>query len=186
MATPLIAPLGLARSYIVSWILSELLVIAAVAISSKWLMDVYFADLRISEISDPPIFRYLFAFTFYPVLLAIKFTQMAPLVLLGITGYLRYEMRRRYVLAGLYLALTFVKPHLLILVYLAVLLRREWRVIASAAALFISFCAFAVFKDHVVFREYFDLITSVYPRIAPAGNFAGIRSLLQPLETYWI
>src|SRR5438270_648750 len=67
---PVIAPLGYMRSYITSWLLWIAVLTACAAISSRMLMDMYFGALEIPEISHPRSYRYLFAFTFYPVLLS--------------------------------------------------------------------------------------------------------------------
>ena len=64
-------------------------------------MDLYFADLSIPEITDTVFYRSLFAFTFYPVLLALKFSQTASLLLLGVGGFLYFIRRERPILAGL-------------------------------------------------------------------------------------
>src|SRR6184192_2323200 len=69
-----------------------------VALSSRLLMDVYFDELRIPEISDTAFYRCLFAFTFYPVLLCFKFAQTAPLMLLGLAGFLWFATRNRPVI----------------------------------------------------------------------------------------
>src|SRR5205823_3347134 len=109
------APLGLAKSYSLAWLIWTLALAAVVAWSSRLLMDVYFDELRIPEISDTVFYRCLFAFTFYPVLLSFRFAQLAPLMLLGLGGFLYFEVKGRPVWAGVMLALTLIKPHLLYL-----------------------------------------------------------------------
>src|SRR5205814_8381726 len=114
---PLIAPIGLITSYPFAWIIWIVVLIAALAISSRLMMDVYFGELRISEISDTVFYRCLFAFTFYPVLLSLRYAQTAPLMLLGIAGFLYFDERGRTVLAGAFLSLTLIKPQLLYLLW---------------------------------------------------------------------
>ena len=136
-ALPLIAPIGLINSYALGCLLWMIILIAAVAWSSRLLMDVYFDELRIPEISDTTFYRCLFAFTFYPVLLCLRYAQTAPLMLLGTAGFLYFDKKARPVIAGMFMALTLVKPQLLYLVWLALLLRsiqkRQWKILASAA-----------------------------------------------------
>ena len=45
--------------------------------------------------------------------------QMSILLLLGVAGFLHFATRRRDVLAGLFLALTAAKPHVVYLVWIA-------------------------------------------------------------------
>ena len=110
---------------------------AVVALSSRLLMDVYFDELRIPEISDTAFYRCLFAFTFYPVLLCFKFAQTAPLMLLGLAGFLWFGSRNRSVIAGASLSLTLIKPQLFYLIWIALVLGslppRRWKILASAA-----------------------------------------------------
>src|SRR5690242_16624694 len=101
-----LAPLGFLNSYVLGWFLWFTILVASVAIGSKFLMDTYFDDLEIPEISTPRSYRYLFAFTFYPTLYALKCTQLSPLVFLGVAGFLRWHTRERRIIAALFLFLT--------------------------------------------------------------------------------
>jgi len=183
---PLIAPLGWMHSYLLAWLFSITLLIAAVAVASRLLMDIYFRDIEISEISHPAFYRYLFAFSFYPVLLALKFTQMAPVLLLGMAGFAFFEMRKRAFLAGLCLCVTLLKPQLFLLIWIAVILQRRWNALASAGFISMFLSSIAVFQDHHIFGEYLELMAGSYPRIVLSGIFAGLRSALQPHDTYWL
>src|SRR5690348_13077999 len=60
---PLIAPLGLVSSYSLAWIVWMTILVLVLAISSRLLMDLYFQDLRIPEVSDTWFHRSLFVFT---------------------------------------------------------------------------------------------------------------------------
>lgn len=182
----IIAPLGFAQSYVLSWIVTISLLIASVAIASKLLMDVYFRDIKISEVSDPSGYRYLFAFTFYPVLLALKFTQMAPLLLLGVAGFIYFEKKEKRGAAGLFLALTLLKPHLFLLIWLALLLRREWKVVASAVAPIAALTAISLWRYPQVFHSYRELMSSPFPSIAMSGILSGVRDLFRSRSTFWI
>jgi hypothetical protein len=139
-AIPLVAPLGFFHSYTAAWLVWFLVMGACVALSSWMLMDLYFGNIRIPEISASVTHRALFAFTFFPTLLCLQFGQIAPLVLLGVTGFLWFEERNSPVLAGMALALTAVKPHLVYLVWIAVIVMgaRRWRTITAAGAVIIA------------------------------------------------
>lgn len=152
-------------------------------------MDIYFGDLDIPEISHPRSYRFLFAFTFYPVLLGLKFVQLGPLMLLGLAGFLRFE-ERRPILAGLFLSLTLLKPQLLCLIWIAVILhsvrRRRWSTLICSFADILLFSAITLAVDQRAMREYWSLMIGPFPKIVLSGILGGVRSALQPYDTYWL
>ena len=132
-ALPLILPLSLFTSYALAWTIWVSVLIATVAFSSRLLMDIYFGELRIPEVTDTSFNRCLFAFTFYPILLCLQYAQTTPFILLGLAGFLFFDSKNRPFAAGVLLSLTLIKPQLLFLVWLAVLLRaiqsRQWKLL---------------------------------------------------------
>jgi len=189
-ALPLIAPIGLTNSYALGCLLWMIVLIAAVAYSSRLLMDVYFDELRIPEISDTTFYRCLFAFTFYPVLLCLRYAQTAPLMLLGVAGFLYFDKKTRRILAGMFMALTLIKPQLLYLVWLALLLRciqkRQWKILASAAAFVALLSAIALLINPHSFQQYRELTKTPYLQAYASGVTAGIRKLFGGIGTFWI
>jgi len=187
---PLIAPLGLTSSYSFAWLVWMTSLVLVLAIGSRLLMDLYFQDLRIPEVSDTWFHRSLFVFTFFPVLLCLKYAQLAPFLLLGLAGFLFFMRRNRTVLAGSFLALTAIKPQLLFLVWIAVLLesvrRRRWVVLFSAFAVIGVLTGIALVLDRSAFQQYRDLIRTPYLAINPSGATAVIRHSLKGRDTYWI
>lgn len=183
---PLIEPLGYSRSYFAAWLLSAFLLISATALASRMLMDLYFGSLEISEISHPKVYRYLFAFTFYPVLLSLKMTQMGVMLLLAMAGFAYFQNQKRPLLAALFLSATILKPHLFILIWIVVLLKRQWTCVAVTAGVIALLSGLVLISDHQIFREYVQLMTGDYPRIALAGILGGVRSALEPHDTYWL
>jgi hypothetical protein len=75
---------------------------------------------------------------FVPALHTLNLGQASGLLLLGVTGFLYGALHRRDFLAGLFLALTTIKPHVVYLLGIAVLWwvirERRWKVLAGAAA----------------------------------------------------
>jgi hypothetical protein len=75
---------------------------------------------------------------FVPSLLTLRMGQMSSVILLGVAGFLYFASRNRDFLAGVFLTLTTVKPHVVYLVLIAVfcwvVLERRWKVIAGGAA----------------------------------------------------
>jgi len=64
--------------------------------------------------------------------------QIDPLVLLGIVGFLHFQERKQWWLAGLALTLVAIKPHLVYIFWVALIVwmleKRQWRVILGGAA----------------------------------------------------
>ena len=150
----MIAPLGFFHSYIVAWLSWLATLIAAVAVASKLLMDIYFGSLEIPEISSPPSYRYLFAFTFYPVLMALKFTQLSPLVFLGVAGLVHEQTRKRPIIAGLFLSITLLKPHLVLLLWVALLVDRQWKILGASATVISILSLVTVLHYRTAFADY--------------------------------
>ena len=187
---PLLSPLGHFQSYGLACFFWMIVLITLVVCSSRLLMDVYFEELRIPEISDTAFCRGLFAFTFYPVLLCLRYAQTAPFMLLGVTGFLYFEKKGKPVAAGGLLSLTLIKPQLLYLVWLAVILRsfqrKQWKILVSAAAIVASLSVIAIVVTPRVFHQYFELTSSPYMLAYASGVTAGIRKLFGGIGTFWI
>ncbi|RMG41802.1 MAG: DUF2029 domain-containing protein [Candidatus Dadabacteria bacterium] len=84
--------------------------------------------------SIPKVLLFLRSITFlsfYPCALALYYGQISPLLLLGLSGFIYFALKskknKHSFLAGSFLALTLIKPHLLYLFYIALL----WRTISS-------------------------------------------------------
>ena len=80
---------------------------------------------------------WLVGFTFIPILEAFRTGQTGPLLLLGVVGFLFFIHKKKLWLAGGFLALLLVKPHILYLVLFTVVLwslyEKQPRVILGAA-----------------------------------------------------
>jgi hypothetical protein len=192
-ALTLILPLSLLDSYSFAWVLWVSILIAAVAMASLLLMDIYFGAVRIPEVTDSIFNRCLFAFTFYPVILCLKYAQTTPFALLGLAGFLYFDLNRRPIAAGVLLSLTLIKPQLLFLVWLAVLFRssqqREWRLLASVCVVLAALTTLAASFDRSLFRHYHQLIDTPYLRLNPSGMIGGVRRCLNRGDitaTYWM
>jgi hypothetical protein len=192
-ALPLILPLSLFTSYALAWTIWVSVLIAAVAFSSRLLMDIYFGNLRIPELTDTSFNRCLFAFAFYPIILCLQYAQTTPFILLGLAGFLFFDGRNRPFAAGVLLSLTLVKPQLLFLVWLAVLLksiqRREWKTLASVTLVVSALSVVTLMLDPGTFRNYHELATGPYLKMNTSGMVAMIRRWLSRGDisaTYWM
>jgi hypothetical protein len=112
---------GLARAL---WLIVNL---AIVFLCCDWLWRLY---------GGPPSYRWLawlIGLFFYPTVFALLSGQNGVLVLLGIAGFLYFIKNRRGWAAGISLALISMKPHLVYLLWIALIFwiidRRRWTVL---------------------------------------------------------
>jgi hypothetical protein len=182
----MVAPLGFFHSYVIAWLCWFAIVTTSLAIASRLLMDIYFGDLEIPEISQPRSYRFLFCFTFYPALLALKFTQLSPLVILGVACCLHFNRKHKPILAGLFLSLTLLKPHLVLLFWLALLLDREWKILTTCAAMACALTAISLARFPHGITEYRALMAGPYITLTVSGMFAGLRAMFPDHNTYWL
>jgi hypothetical protein len=187
---PLLAPLGFVHSYALAWFLWVAIMGCAVAISSRMLMVLYFGEVRLPEISDATIYRCLFALSFYPALLSLKFAQIVPMVLLGTAGLLFYDRKGRPILAGAFFALTALKPNLVYLVWLAILFQsfqqRRWKTLISAAGVVAVLTAVALVLDPHALSQYRELMVGPLPRMLMPGMAGAVRSLFGGRNFFWL
>lgn len=183
-----LAPLGLIRSYAIGWLFWVTMLTVSTAVSSRFLMHLYFGETQIPEVSDSGFHRNLFAFTFYPSLLALKFAQTAPLLLLGLTGFLFFHCKQRLFRAGVFLSLTLIKPHLLYLIWIAVVLwcwrRRVWTPAISASLVTALLTTFALLIDPHAFRQYWEFVRGPYLALNPSAIVAVLRNALKRQATF--
>jgi hypothetical protein len=181
-ALPIILPLGYAESYPNAWLAWVVLLAAAVVLSTRWLSSVYAVDQEFKKA------QILLPFTFIPCLVCLKYAQIAPLLLLGAAGFLFFSSRKLPILAGMFLALTSFKPHLVYLVWLAVLFdavrQRSWKVLTGAFSAIGLLTAVAAAIDHKVIGEYRESarLFALYPSAGGAilrQAFAHNYALLQ-------
>jgi hypothetical protein len=187
---PLLAPLGFFTSYPLAWLLWVAMLAGATCLSSFLLVKLYADDVRLPEISDTPLLQSLLIFSFFPVLLSLRFAQISPLILLGLTGFLWLQKRGNPFLAGSALTLAALKPQLLYLVFLAVLAdaiqRRQWRVIAGFAGSLAVLSSLGLLWQPRAFADYLELLRTPYPQVYPSAVGAILRAPFGEANTFWI
>jgi hypothetical protein len=141
--------------------------LALTLVSVQWLWDLY------GEGENRWI-GWLVAVTFLPVAVVLAIGQIGPLVLFGLSGYLRFEARHDDYVAGAFLFLTALKPHLVFLFWIALLMcalhRGRWKPLASLLAVLAGASFLAVLLDHQTFQQY-------------VGHFGKERIVLQESPT---
>ena len=107
---------------------------------------------------------------FAPTVVALLTGQIGPLILLGVVGFLHFEMREQYGLAGASLVLVAIKPHLVYLLWPTLLLwaieRRRWDAILGLCLGLFSVSMVVLLLDPAVFSEY-GLLNLTAPHPTP-------------------
>jgi hypothetical protein len=147
---PLIAPFGV-MPFSTGKPLWLVMGLAIMLISVHWLWDLY-------RDSESRWIGWLVAATFLPVAVVLAIGQIGPLILFGLAGYLRFQTRQKNYLAGAFLFLAALKPHLVFLVWVALLLyalhHKRWESFAAFLSVLGVASLLAVVLDHHAFYEY--------------------------------
>ena len=150
---PLVVPFGL-LSFSAGQYLWLLIGLALVFISVHWLWDLYGAGQN-------RWVGWLVAATFLPVAVVLAIGQIGPLILFGLAGFLRFEARQEGYRAGAFLFLAALKPHLIYLLWIALVLyalsHRRWKPLAALLATLAGASLLAVLLDSRAFQQYVEL-----------------------------
>lgn len=132
----------------------------------------------------------LVAFTFFPAVAVLRMGQIGPLLLLGVVGFVRYEQKHRDGTAGALLALIAIKPHLLYLIWPALLLwiaqTRRWRILAGAAAALLAATAVALLANPQVIGQYLAAAAADSPLVWATPTFGSLLRLLFGFDRRWL
>jgi len=154
---PVIVPLGL-LSFNQAQQLWFGLGLTAIFLSGRWFWELYGSETESLWIPG------LSTALFLPVPVALALGQISPLVLLGVAGFLHFEQRKKLTLAGAFLFLVALKPHLVFLVWAALLgwsvRARTIRTIAALCSITALASLVAAFLDHAIFSQYINLLKS--------------------------
>ena len=148
--------------------------IVVILISTNWTWALF------REATPKPWLARTLAFTFFPTIFTLGMGQIGPLLLLGVAGFLHFERKKRYWLAGAFVALLAIKPHLLYLVCLAILFwsvgsRQRWAIIGGAAIMVSAATLAAILFNPLVINQYLILMRSGAP-LSIGGSDARLPS----------
>jgi hypothetical protein len=165
-----VAPFGLLPFAAAQWLWLAIGIIS-VFTSANVLADLYRADYQ------SPWIAWLAVAFFSPLAVVLAIGQIGPLVLLGIAGFIHFEKQAKFRLAGMCLFLVALKPHLVLLVWVAVLLWsvriRSVRTLSSFTAVTFAASLVAVIIDHSIFLQYLGLLSKgVVNELTP--TFSGL------------
>ncbi len=148
----LVMPFSL-LSYPISRLLWLGLSIVLIIVASNWIWELF------GGMTNRRWLAWALAFTFFPTIIVLRMGQIGPVLLLGVAGFLHFERKERYGLAGALLALLAIKPHLLYLVCLAVPVwclgaRRRWAVLGGATIALVAATLTAMVFNPQVISQY--------------------------------
>jgi hypothetical protein len=106
----------------------------------------------------------LVASVFAPLFMSMKYGQFGPLCLLGLTAFLELQERRRDFLAGLFLSLATMKPHLVYMVWPALLVwsiaSRRIRVLLGFTIAFLAFATIPLLPNPHVYGDFLGMVSN--------------------------
>ena len=132
------------------WLIVQL---TASLVSAEWLWRTYGGH------PDKKILAHLLAISLAPFLVLMWYGQVGALCLLGLSGFLFFQSRARPILAGAFVALTALKPHLLFAVGLLLILdgfvSRRARIVLVSGAATVGLAAFAAWLGNPHVYEHY-------------------------------
>jgi hypothetical protein len=152
---PLVMPFGLleVQTAQLLWLLLQL---CALVVSADWLWHLY------GGTSAKRWVAWLVAFTFLPSYFSLTAGQISPLLLLGTAIFLHAVRTNRPVVAGGSTLLLAIKPHLLLLVLVALLLwsvqERRWSLLLSATLTGLAATLIALVCNPDVLTQYVHML----------------------------
>ncbi|MBL8793726.1 MAG: DUF2029 domain-containing protein [Planctomycetia bacterium] len=133
---------------------------------------------------------WLLALSFTPTLVVLRMGQIAPFMLLGLTGFLLLQASRRDVAAGAFLVLSSIKPHLVYLVWAAwlcwIVQERRWRMLLSAAACGLVLLGVAAAVNPNVIAQYRQATAERPPVDWITTTFGTLLRVLFAPEQRWL
>ena len=143
--------------------------------------------------------------TFAPIYFALLLGQIGPLVLAGLIGFLFAARKQAWFLAGAWLSLASIKPHLLSLLWISALLwvvrERQWRLGAGFLSIFGLMVILPTLWDRQIYGTYMSVMSDrtvvlatdwANPTIGTAvnvffgGKFGWLRWLPTIVSVFWL
>jgi hypothetical protein len=134
----------------------------------------------------------LMVFIFAPTISVLEKGQITPIVIIGITGFLFYtSYRQNDWLAGIFLALTSVKPQVAIFFWIAVLFwvayKRRWQLLFSCSITIIIMTLIALIFNQNLILQYIDMLRTYHiTEWATPTIGAYLRLFWLGTEKFWL
>ena len=153
-----------------------------ISINKIW--DLYGGEPQLRWLS------WLIGFTFVPILSSLKIGQTSALLLIGIVGFLHFNEQKKFWVAGFFLSLLMVKPHILYLILLAVLLwsihKRELGVILGTTIVLTAASAIAIIFNPNVFQEYLFVMNNLPPIDWATPTLGSLLRIIFGQDNRWL
>ncbi|MFQ5856515.1 MAG: glycosyltransferase family 87 protein [Anaerolineae bacterium] len=176
-------PFGL-LDYPVSRVLWLWLNLALVLLSVEWAWRLYGGSTRRRWLAQ------VVGFTFFPTLSALYLGQMGPLVLAGVVGFLHFERRRQWWLAGAVVLLIAIKPHRFYLFWVALLLwvldRRQWSILLGGGLAGLGSTAISLFINPSVINQFLHGTTDHAPFYWMTPTLGTLLRVIFGWEKAWL
>jgi hypothetical protein len=182
-ALTLLMPFGL-PSYSVGWILWLGAQFSIVLFCADWIWRFYGGS------SQHRWLAWVVGLTFAPTLFVLNLTQIGPIILLGIVGFLHFNARGIPWLAGAFAFLVAIKPQLLYLFWIAFLLwaldGRRWSVLLGSALMGLAMTAMAMVVNPPVVNQFFYAWFNHRPLVYQTPTLGAALRLLFGIERFWL
>ena len=179
----LILPFGLLdyRSARMLWALIHMIMILG---SATWLWRFYGGQASTALLVG------IVALLFPAGLISLAMGQISPVVLFGLCAFLYFENKGRELSAGFMASVTLVKPHLVCLVWVAILLwsiyRRRWNVLAGAALAISGLMIVPTLLNHNIVTQYLAAIRDNPPDSILTPTAGALVRLIVGWEKRWV
>ena len=131
------------------WLFMHVLIIF---VGARILWQIYEGDVQ------KYFYGWLSVLTFAPVYFALLLGQIGPLILLGLIAFLFCAQKEAWLSAGVSLSLASIKPHLLYLLWIAIVFwlfhKRHWRVAIGSLLAGASIAMFPLLWNPMIYFQY--------------------------------
>ena len=150
-----IFPLGLLPLEVAQFVWLMVSVVA-LGLAGVWLWQLY-GDTR------RPLYAAVLVASFTPVVVSFLMGQLAAVLLFAVAAFIRYEAKRPYVAGGALFILA-LKPHLVLLLWsalvLAALMFKRWKALAAFVVTLCAATAFAMILRPAIWAEWWAMFCS--------------------------
>jgi len=179
----LVMPLALV-DYAIGRGLWFLLNLALVLVCADWTWRFYGGPSRYRWLAR------LVSFTFLPTVVVLYVGQIGLLILAGVAGFLHFESRRQWWLAGAAAVLIAIKPHLLYLFWVALLLwavdGRRWTVLLGGGLAGLVATGIPLLFNSAVISQYIHTTINEPPLYWMTPTFGSLLRMLFGQDKQWL
>ncbi|PWB55132.1 MAG: hypothetical protein C3F13_05270 [Anaerolineales bacterium] len=184
-AIALIMPFGL-PAYPISRVIWLLISAALILLASQMLWRVYSGEQKQRWLAM------LIVFIFAPTISTLEKGQVTSFILLGIAGFLYFTViTRNDWLAGLFLAISTIKPQLILLFFIALIFwiihERRWIILLSMIAATLALTLVSTLFNPYVIQQYLSMLVTYQVSDWAVPTFGSyLRYFWLGLDQFWL